>query len=147
MTGRINFSFDSVFSLVEGNPNTDVDGEAETTLAFSVEAESMVLDPRLSTSVDYLPRNEIARGGMVGVFAADDDFLDRAVALKISPVKRKKEDAQFLREAKVVSHPAGTNIVPVHHLGWDSGGSRRTTDESRMGAIRDSRLLEIPGSF
>ena len=101
MTGRIDLSLNLVSA--PGDPDADADGGTESTIAFSVETEPVVMDRRLSKAGDYLTGNEIARGGMGRIFTADDDFLDRAVALKVSTVKGAREDAQFLGEARVLA--------------------------------------------
>ena len=122
MTGRIDLCSHPTSPQGEENPDAEVGGDTDTTIAFSMEAEPMLLDRRLPKDGDYLSGNEIARGGMGRIFAADDQFLDRAVALKVSTVKGEREHAQFLREARVLAHLAHPNIVPVYHLGKDSQG-------------------------
>ena len=122
MTGRIDLCSHSISSRGERSPTAELNSDTDATIAFSVEPEPMLMDRLLTKDGDYLPGNEIARGGMGRIFAADDQFLDRAVAIKVSTVKGEKEDAQFLREARVLAHLAHPNIVPVHHLGKDSQG-------------------------
>ena len=95
---------------------------SEQTIAFAMDTVEMEMEPRLPASVDYDLKEEIAKGGMGKIFAAQDPKLERVVALKVSTVKDRKEDAQFFTEAKVLAQLAHPNIVPIHNLGVDGMG-------------------------
>ncbi len=123
MTGRINLSSQAISAASEGLGSTGSnDSGDERTIAFTVETEQAVMEAYISSSMDYRPSQEIARGGMGRIYAADDPFLSRAVALKVSTARGDKDDAQFLREARTLAQLAHPNIVPVHHLGKDGHG-------------------------
>lgn len=94
----------------------------ESTLAFSMETEVVQTDGSVSSAVDYALKQEIAKGGMGRIFTAEDPKLERLVAVKLSSVKERSEDAQFFTEAKVLAQLAHPNIVPIHSIGTDSGG-------------------------
>jgi pSer/pThr/pTyr-binding forkhead associated (FHA) protein len=99
-----------------------VDLPPESTLAFSMETEAVQTDGSVSSSVDYALKQEIAKGGMGRIFTAEDPGLGRLVAVKLSSVKERSEDAQFYTEAKILAQLAHPNIVPIHSIGTDSGG-------------------------
>lgn len=138
---------------------------SEQTIAFAMDTMDTVeaeMEPRLPASVDYDVKEEIAKGGMGKIFAAQDPKLERIVALKVSTVKDRKEDAQFFTEAKVLAQLAHPNIVPIHNLGMDGMGRPfysmklvkgrtlqsilkllRSGDAATLAAYPRSRLLSI----
>jgi eukaryotic-like serine/threonine-protein kinase len=66
----------------------------------------------------------LGRGGMGVVYAADDEQLDRQIALKVmapqlaaNPVAKER----FLREARVAAKVEHDNIVPILEVGEDRG--------------------------
>jgi eukaryotic-like serine/threonine-protein kinase len=61
----------------------------------------------------------VARGGMGVVYAAEDEKLDRRVALKVLDVLERNGDLanRLLREARVLALLEHPGIVPVHDVG------------------------------
>src|SRR5439155_18895072 len=67
---------------------------------------------------------EIGRGGMGIVLEADDEELQRRVAIKIMARERAQDPAakaRFLREARAAAAIDHENVVPIHHVGEDGG--------------------------
>ena len=63
---------------------------------------------------------EIGRGGMGVVYAAEQESLNRRVALKVVPrrwIKESSATERFKREAQVTAKLHHTNIVPVYEVG------------------------------
>ncbi|MGE3854329.1 MAG: protein kinase, partial [Planctomycetota bacterium] len=67
---------------------------------------------------------ELGRGGMGVVRAAEDTSLRRPLAIKLlqSPTVDGDEVAQFIEEAQITAQLEHPNIVPVHELGRDASG-------------------------
>jgi len=74
---------------------------------------------------NYDFRDEIAGGGMGVVIEADDRNSERTVAIKRMLAHTASEEAQhrFLLEARVMGHLEHPNIVPMHELGLEAGGT------------------------
>src|SRR5579863_6831993 len=72
----------------------------------------------------YRLLERIARGGMGVVFAAEDEKLQRRVALKVLDVPGADTDlaARLLREARVLAQLEHPGIVPVHDVGTLADG-------------------------
>lgn len=85
-----------------------------TPVPFSVDRWS-------GTDLDhYHVQKPLGRGGMGQVFLADDQSLDRRVAIKILPEHlygNKEIEARFLREAQAQARLASPNVVAIHHIG------------------------------
>jgi hypothetical protein len=88
--------------------------------------------PQMQTSTSRLPARlgsyrvvrEIGRGGMGIVLEAEDEELERRVAIKVMALERAKDPqakARFLREAQAAAAIEHDNIVPIHHVGEDAG--------------------------
>lgn len=80
--------------------------------------------PRRGKSGRYVVMQELGRGGMGQVFAAQDTELDRMVALKVlSPAVLAESSVETLvREAKAASALNHPNIVTVHEvIEWEAG--------------------------
>ena len=120
VTGRIYEG--ALKDLATAQMPEDGDVLPESTLAFSMETEAIQPDGSVSSAVDYALKQEIAKGGMGRIFTAEDPRLERLVAVKLSSVKERSEDAQFFTEAKVLAQLAHPNIVPIHSIGTDSDG-------------------------
>lgn len=80
------------------------------------------LDPLIDLLVDdrYRVRSRMARGGMASVYIAEDERLDRLVALKIMhPHLAESEQftARFRREARSVAKISHPNVVPIYDQG------------------------------
>ena len=67
----------------------------------------------------YTVVGPIGRGGMGAVFEAHDEWLGRAVAIKISnaPVPGSDLESRLRQEARVLARLEHPGIVPVHDLG------------------------------
>ena len=73
---------------------------------------------------DFRIVREIGRGGMGIVFEAEQESLQRHVALKVLPPNALQDDTQvrrFHREAQTAARLHHTNIVPVFGVGEDEG--------------------------
>ena len=104
-----------------------------------------------STSLPYVLRCEVARGGAGVVYEARERLAgaERTVALKIAHL-RSTTRAQLTHEARVAVRFRGPGVVPIVDvdpdagwlaMGWASGGSLR----SRLGARRaDDPLARTP---
>jgi len=77
--------------------------------------------PKLGT---YRIIREIGRGGMGVVLEADDEDLNRRVALKVMAPELAKDPqarARFLREARAAAAIDHENVVPIYHVGEENG--------------------------
>jgi serine/threonine-protein kinase len=82
-----------------------------------------VTDPRLYSN-RYQITHLIARGGMAMVYRAQDQLLNRPVALKILYPELSADPAfveRFRREAQAAANLSHPNIVPVFDWGEDDG--------------------------
>jgi len=82
-----------------------------------------VNDPRLYSN-RYRVTHLIARGGMAMVYRAEDELLNRAVALKILYPELSEDPSfveRFRREAQAAANLSHPNIVPVFDWGEDDG--------------------------
>jgi serine/threonine protein kinase len=72
----------------------------------------------------YRLLERVARGGMGVVYTAEDEKLQRRVALKILDVPGKESDLakRLLREARVLARLEHPGIVPVHDVGTLADG-------------------------
>jgi predicted Ser/Thr protein kinase len=73
----------------------------------------------------YHVRRELGRGGMGVVYLAQDERLDRLVALKVLPpalAAGADTRERFLREARTAARLAHPNVVPVHRAD-EAGGT------------------------
>ena len=73
---------------------------------------------------DYELLRQIGRGGMGVVYEAQQQSLDRRVALKILPFASMLDRKQILRfqnEARAAAQLQHPNIVPIHGVGSDQG--------------------------
>jgi len=70
---------------------------------------------------------ELARGGMGAILEANDESLDREVAMKVMLEAGEQDQVarqRFLREALVLARLSHPNIVPIHDMGRDEQGRR-----------------------
>src|SRR5437899_1943406 len=72
----------------------------------------------------YRLLGQIARGGMGVVYAAEDETLERRVALKVLEVPGSESElaSRLLREARVLALLEHPGIVPVHDVGTLADG-------------------------
>ena len=77
-----------------------------------------------TASLQLRPGDEIGRGGMGLIRAAEQVALGRTVAIKTVRPDHRDPDAalDLLREAWITGSLEHPNIVPVHHLGVDDRG-------------------------
>jgi serine/threonine protein kinase len=71
------------------------------------------------TGTRYRLVDKIAQGGMGSVYLAQDQELDRPVALKVLADGRAEADLQgrIAREARILAHLEHPGIVPIHDFG------------------------------
>jgi serine/threonine protein kinase len=72
----------------------------------------------------YRVVREIGRGGMGVVVEADDEELQRRVAIKVMASERAQDPVakvRFMREAQAAAAIDHENVVPIHHVGEDGG--------------------------
>lgn len=93
----------------------------------------------------YELRELIARGGMGAVYAAEDEKLDRRVALKVLDAPNSSPDLaqRLLREAKVLAHLEHPGIVPVHDVGTLPDGRVFYTMKFVEGLRLDQYLQQV----
>src|ERR1700722_9088667 len=72
----------------------------------------------------YRLLERVARGGMGVVYAAEDEKLERRVALKVLDVPGSDGDLanRLMREARVLARLEHPGIVPVHDVGMLADG-------------------------
>ena len=79
---------------------------------------------KLAELGDYRIISEIGRGGMGVVYEAQQESLDRRVALKVLPreaLHDRRQLARFQREARLTARLHHTNIVQVYDVGEEDG--------------------------
>jgi eukaryotic-like serine/threonine-protein kinase len=76
------------------------------------------------TGTRYRLLNRVARGGMGVVYVAEDEKLERRVALKVLDLPGKDDDLanRLIREALVLARLEHPGIVPVHDVGTLADG-------------------------
>ena len=91
---------------------------------------------------------ELGRGGIGRVFLADDQRLERQVALKeLLPGSGAHTQDRFLREARLTAGLEHPGIVPVYDLGQNPDGSpyytmRRIRGRSLRQVLREAKALD-----
>jgi eukaryotic-like serine/threonine-protein kinase len=93
----------------------------------------------------YELRELIARGGMGAVYAAEDEKLNRRVALKILDTSDANAEltARLIREARILAQLEHPGIVPVHDVGTLSDGRVFYTMKFVEGLRLDKYLEQI----
>ena len=102
------------------------DGERAALKAAEHQAESKLLRDRVTAAIGdlYLVGEEVGRGGMAVVYAAEDVRLQRAVALKVLPPElafRGDVRERFVREAQTAARLNHPHIVPIYAV-HETGG-------------------------
>ena len=85
----------------------------------------------MESSADALPERigryfvvrELGRGGMGTVYQAYDDTLERAVAIKVLPIRSSDAVARFRREAEMLARLQHPGIVRVFEVGFTKAAS------------------------
>ena len=97
----------------------------------------------------YRILRELGRGGMGIVYLAEDEALDRKVALKVLPPEMRGDDTarqRFLQEAKsaaALDHPF---VCHVHETG-ESAPARRSAKAARSSQSKGSKAPRSAGSL
>ncbi|MEY4957743.1 MAG: hypothetical protein RL409_2000 [Gemmatimonadota bacterium] len=102
------------------------DGQRAAIKAAETQAESNVLRDRVTAAVGdlYLIAQEVGRGGMAVVYAAEDVRLQRPVALKVLPPElafRGDVRERFVREAQTAARLNHPHIVPIYAVHEEGG--------------------------
>ena len=102
------------------------DGQRAAIKAAETQAESNVLRDRVTAAVGdlYLIEQEVGRGGMAVVYAAEDVRLQRPVALKVLPPElafRGDVRERFVREAQTAARLNHPHIVPIYAVHEEGG--------------------------
>ena len=102
------------------------DGERAAIKAAEHRAESKLLRDRVTAAIGdlYLVGEEVGRGGMAVVYAAEDVRLQRLVALKVLPPElafRGDVRERFVREAQTAARLNHPHIVPIYAV-HETGG-------------------------
>lgn len=102
------------------------DGQRAAMKAAETQAESNVLRDRVTAAVGdlYLIAQEVGRGGMAVVYAAEDVRLQRPVALKVLPPElafRGDVRERFVREAQTAARLNHPHIVPIYAVHEEGG--------------------------
>ncbi len=107
----------------------------------------------ISTRSNYRVLRSHARGGLGEVLVAQDELLNREVAIKViqnSHVHDPESRRRFLQEAEITSRLEHPGIVPVHGMGHDVSGRpcysmRLIRGENMQAALR--KLHSSPTGF
>ncbi len=117
--------------------------EVESLLAQQKQAESFIEAPALEVAAKVMAEDRsqsligrqigsfkvlslLGGGGMGEVYLAEDQRLDRTIALKILPTELSSDPdrlRRFVREAKAASALKHPNVATIHEIG-ESGGVR-----------------------
>src|SRR5579864_5091829 len=94
----------------------------------------------------YRLLERVARGGMGVVYAAEDEKLQRRVALKVLDVPGSESDlaSRLIREARILAQLEHPGIVPVHDVGTFSDGRMFYTMKLVQGQRLDEYLPGVP---
>jgi len=94
----------------------------------------------------YRLLGQIARGGMGVVYAAEDETLERRVALKVLEVPGNESELadRLLREARVLAVLEHPGIVPVHDVGTLADGRVFYTMKFVEGQRLDQHIASVP---
>src|SRR6201996_2468400 len=107
-----------------------------------------VADPLVGQLLEgrYLIRAPLARGGMSTVYTANDERLDRLVAVKVMSPALSADPAftdRFIREARAAARLTHVNAVAVFDQGEDAGPNGRQLVFLVMELISGATLREI----
>ena len=102
------------------------DGQRAAKQAAETQAESNLLRDRVTAAIGdrYLVEQEVGRGGMAVVYAAEDVRLQRTVALKVLPPElafRGDVRERFVREAQTAARLNHPHIVPIYAVHEEGG--------------------------
>ena len=98
------------------------------------------------TGTRYRLLDRVARGGMGVVYAAEDEKLERRVALKVLDLPSADSDLanRLIREALVLARLEHPGIVPVHDLGRLADGRVFYTMKFVQGRRLDQYIETVP---
>jgi serine/threonine protein kinase len=94
----------------------------------------------------YRLLGQVARGGMGVVYAAEDEQLQRRVALKVLEAPGSQDDLadRLMREARVLARLEHPGIVPVHDVGTLADGRVFYTMKFVEGLRLDEHIESLP---
>ncbi|MFK8112460.1 MAG: protein kinase [Rubripirellula sp.] len=152
LAGVLNKYLNSIDALHQAGVAVGAENASQS--ASSINAMSAAIDnqlPQSSRLGDYVIKEEIGRGGMGIVYAADQISLGRKVALKTLPfaaVLDPKQVARFKNEAQAAAGLHHPNIVPVYGVGSERGvhyySMQLIEGQSLEQAIRQLRSQDQP---
>jgi eukaryotic-like serine/threonine-protein kinase len=94
----------------------------------------------------YRLLGRIARGGMGIVYSAEDETLERRVALKVLEIPGSESElaSRLIREARVLALLEHPGIVPVHDVGTLADGRVFYTMKFVEGQRLDQHIASVP---
>src|SRR5215467_13292766 len=97
------------------------------------------------TGTRYRLLERVARGGMGVVYAAEDEKLQRRVALKVLDVPGSDSDlaSRLIREARILAQLEHPGIVPVHDVGTLADGRVFYTMKFVEGQRLDQHVADL----
>lgn len=114
LSGEIRTSFRAIAAIERSKRVRDSDDSSKSTLAAT----------KIKQLGDFRIIREIGRGGMGIVFEAEQESLQRRVAIKVLPARSlfgEQQQKRFRREARTAGNLHHTNIVPVFGVGEADG--------------------------
>lgn len=114
LSGEIRTSFRAIAAIERSKQARDSDDSGRSTLAAM----------KIKQLGDFRIIREIGRGGMGLVFEAEQESLQRRVAIKVLPTRSlfgEEQQKRFRREARTAGNLHHTNIVPVFGVGEADG--------------------------
>ena len=124
-------------------------GGAQTEPALQVERPPVDLSAGATLGSKYILQRELGRGGVGAVFAAENTWTGRCVAIKVLQPEYASVTtvvSRFWREARVASKLRHPNIVDVLDMGLDErSGAPFIVEELLDGEGYDVALDRAPG--
>ena len=143
----------AMFIVSEVHPFNDGNGRiarAGAALVCQVQRLEQVPQALQQEVGSYRLGNLIGRGGMGVVYLAEDDSLQRQVAVKTlllpdDPQDRKHLEARFRQEAKAAGGLNHPNIITIHDIGTMDSGSYIVMELVDGKTLRELALAEAEG--